>query len=67
MPVPAGLGRLRIEAGDDPAALDALRDACPWRTHDEQLDEDVAVALLSDGTLFQRALSASLAPTLAQR
>lgn len=67
MPVPAGLGRLRIEAGDDPAALDALRDACPWRTHDERLDEDVAVALLSDGTLFQRALSASLAPTLAQR
>lgn len=67
MPVPAGLGRLRIEAADDPAALDALRDACPWRTHDERLDEDVAIALLSDGTLFNRALSASLAPTLAQR
>lgn len=67
MPVPAGLGRLRIEAADDPAALDALRDACPWRAHDEQLDEDVAVALLLDRLLFDRALSASLAPTLAQR
>ena len=65
--IPASLTAWRRIAGDDEQALANLRQACPWRAHDEELDVDVAKHLLRDGALYGQALAASLVPTLAQR
>ncbi len=65
--VPASLTALRQAAPDDERALERLREACPWREHDAELDVEVALRLLRDPVLFQQALAASTPPSLAAR
>ncbi len=64
---PLRLGALRRSAPDDDEALGRLRDACPWRPHDEEIEIAVAKSLLLDPTLFEGALAANRSPSVAQR
>ena len=63
--VPASMTSLRQAAPEDEAALQRLREACPWREHDAELDVEVALRLLRDPLLFQQALAASSPPSVA--
>lgn len=65
--VPSSMTAERRAAPDDAQALTALRDACPWRPHDAELDVDVALRLVADRTLYAQALQASSQGMLAQR
>ncbi len=65
--LPPRLQSLRRTAADDDGALAALRNACPWRAHDEELDVVVAERLLEQPDLFARALRVSGPEALAQR
>lgn len=65
IPTPDMLLDQRQRAADDDDALRELREACPWREHDGDLDIQVAIALLEDQTLFARALDTAPAATLA--
>jgi carboxyl-terminal processing protease len=42
----------RLLAPDDEAALRRLRDACPWSTHDPDIDVQVALRVIGDPTLY---------------
>ncbi len=64
---PASVAGLRARAAADPAALERLREACPWRPHDEELDVAVALQVLRDPGLFQQAMAAQSTPSLAAR
>lgn len=64
---PASLAALRMAAPEDTTALQRLRDACPWREHDSELDVEVALGLLHDPGLFQQALASTGTPTVAVR
>ena len=64
---PTSVAGLRARAAGDPAALERLRAACPWRAHDEELDVAVALRVLRDPSLFQQAMAAQSAPALAAR
>ncbi|WP_245613117.1 S41 family peptidase [Skermanella stibiiresistens] len=57
--MPATLASWRAAAPDDETALHQLRDACPWKTHEADLDLRVAKRLLADQSLYQRALQLS--------
>jgi carboxyl-terminal processing protease len=50
------LAQLRHAAADDDGALAAIRDACPFRAHDPELDVQVAVRILSDRALYRVAM-----------
>ena len=67
VPAPMTLLDQRQRAADDPEALRQLREACPWREHDSDLDVEVAIDLLQDGALYARALTTSAEAALAQR
>jgi carboxyl-terminal processing protease len=56
---PSTLAHWRIAAPEDEAALAQLRDVCPWKTHAEELDVQVAKRLLGDPALYQRAVRMS--------
>ncbi|WP_247880977.1 S41 family peptidase [Skermanella sp. TT6] len=57
--MPGTLASWRSAAPDDETALHQLRDACPWKTHEADLDLRVAKRLLADKALYQRALQLS--------
>lgn len=65
--IPANQTDLRQVAADDPEALAQLRETCPWRDHDEELEVDVALRLINDASLYSQALNAVTVPTVAQR
>lgn len=56
---PSTLALWRAKAPEDQAALDRLRQACPWKDHAPELDVQVARALLADGALYRRAVMTS--------
>jgi len=59
------LVRLRHAAADDDGALATIRDACPFRAHDPELDVQVAVRILADRALYRVAMGpAAPEPTL---
>jgi carboxyl-terminal processing protease len=58
LPHPNDMIADRLAAPDSEAALRRLREACPWKTHDEDLDITVAIALLSDPALYAQAIAA---------
>lgn len=62
LPVPASMIDLRRAAPEDRVALDALRESCPWRVHDEALDLNVALRLLAEPALYRSAIAAALPP-----
>jgi carboxyl-terminal processing protease len=64
--IPRSVIGLRRAAAEDETALRRVREFCPWRVHDEELDVEVAERLLRDAGLFDRALSLSAVPTVAQ-
>ena len=64
---PTDLLDLRRVAADNEAALEQLREACPWRIHDEELDVEVAIGLLNDRNLYARALGFADGRSVAQR
>jgi len=61
------LANYRFAAPDDEEALEALRQACPWQDHDEDLDVEVAHRVIEDGALYAQALAAFGQGSLAQR
>lgn len=61
------LAMWRSKAADDDEALHHLRDACPWREHEPEVDLTVATALLSDPALYARAIALSASHTVAER
>ncbi len=56
---PGEIARWRAAAPDDQAALDHLRQACPWKAHEAELDVRVAERLLSVPALYHSALALS--------
>jgi carboxyl-terminal processing protease len=65
--VPSSLTAAKRAAPEDAAALARLREACPWRPHDADLDVDVALRIVQDRTLYAQALQASFTGMLAAR
>lgn len=65
--VPSSMTAAKRAAPEDVDALELLREACPWRPHDAELDVDVALRIVQDRTLYAEALAASTAGMLAQR
>lgn len=63
--IPPSVIGLRRAAAEDETALRRVREFCPWRVHDEELDIQVAERLLRDDGLFTRALSLSAVPAVA--
>lgn len=57
----------RAKAADDEQALNRLRDACPWKEHEPELDLKVALRLLAEPGLYQRASALSAVNTVAER
>ncbi|MEI6559220.1 MAG: S41 family peptidase [Rhodospirillaceae bacterium] len=56
---PGVIARWRAAAPDDEAALARLRQACPWKAHEAELDVRVAERLLAVPTLYRSALALS--------
>ncbi|CAK0768283.1 carboxyl-terminal processing protease [uncultured Gammaproteobacteria bacterium] len=54
---PALFTRWRTAAPDDESALARLRESCPWKEHEAELDIKVAESLLADQNLFRNALA----------
>lgn len=54
--IPPAIRQVSIDPGDAPA-LNALRARCPAREGTAEVDLEVAIGLLSDGTLYQEALA----------
>ncbi|WP_207476184.1 S41 family peptidase [Arenibaculum pallidiluteum] len=63
---PSLLAHWRAAAADDDTALARLRETCPWKSHEAELDVQVAKRLLMDGPLYQRAVRMSM-PMVAER
>ena len=57
----------RAKAADDEGALTRLREACPWREHEPELDLKVALRLLSEPATYQRAVALATSNTVAER
>ncbi|AIB14110.1 peptidase S41 (plasmid) [Azospirillum argentinense] len=57
----------RARAADDEEALARLREACPWKEHEPELDVKVALRLLAEPALYQRAVALSSTNTVAER
>jgi carboxyl-terminal processing protease len=57
---PSTLANWRAAAPEDEGALHHLRDTCPWKSHDADLDLRIAKMLLRDQGLYQRALQLSM-------
>ncbi len=57
----------RLKAADDEQALARLRESCPWKEHEPDLDLKVAKRLLGESTLYQRAAALSFVNTVAER
>lgn len=51
------LATLRLTAADDDAALARVREACPHRAHDPEIDVQVAVRILGDRVLHRTAMA----------
>ncbi|BAI72862.1 carboxy-terminal-processing protease [Azospirillum sp. B510] len=64
---PAQIASWRSKAADDEKALSALREACPWKEHEPELDLKVAMRLLAEPALYQRAVATALVNTVAER
>ena len=56
---PGEIARWRAAAPDDQAALDHLRQTCPWKAHEAGFDVRVAERLLSVPQLYRSALALS--------
>lgn len=56
---PSDLARWRAAAPADETALTHLREACPWKDHETELDLQVAKRLIVDSSLYQRAMQIS--------
>lgn len=67
LPSAVQLADWRSKAPDDDFALHQLRDACPWREHEPELDLTVAKLLLADSALYARAVTLSAGRTVAAR
>lgn len=59
MEAPSEIARWRAAAPDDQAALEHLRQACPWKAHEAELDVRVAERLLAVPVLYRSALALS--------
>ena len=59
MESPGVIARWRAAAPDDEAALAHLRQACPWKAHEAELDVRVAERLLAVPVLYRSALALS--------
>ena len=57
----------RARAGDDETALMRLRETCPWKEHEPELDLRVAQQLLTEPGLYQSAVTLALASAVAER
>lgn len=64
---PAQIASWRSKAADDEHALNALREACPWKEHEPELDLQVAMRLLAEPALYQRAVASAVVNTVAER
>ncbi|PWC39878.1 peptidase S41 [Azospirillum sp. TSO35-2] len=64
---PAQIASWRSKAADDEQALNSLRETCPWKEHEPELDLKVAMRLLSDPALYQRAVAMAVVNTVAER
>ncbi|MFP5513880.1 MAG: peptidase S41, partial [Alphaproteobacteria bacterium] len=64
---PAQIASWRSKAADDEHALSALREACPWKEHEPDLDLKVAMRLLAEPALYQRAVASAMVNTVAER
>ena len=56
---PAAVARWKALAPEDESALAHLRQACPWKAHEPELDIQVAERLLTVPTLYRSALALS--------
>lgn len=57
----------RAKAADDEESLARLREACPWKEHEPELDLKVALRLLSEPAMYQRAVALASSNTVAER
>lgn len=64
---PAQIASWRIKAADDEQALTRLRESCPWKEHEPDLDLKVAKRLLGESALYQRAAALAVVNTVAER
>lgn len=67
MPQTAQLALWRAKAADDETALNHLRETCPWKQHEPEIDLKVALTLLADPVLYQRASAIASTNTVAER
>ncbi|CAK0746033.1 carboxyl-terminal processing protease [Azospirillaceae bacterium] len=58
--VPAAFARWRAAAPEDENALARLRETCPWKAHEPELDWSVAEKMLNDQGLYQSALALAM-------
>lgn len=64
---PSQIANWRIKAVDDEQALTRLRESCPWKEHEPDLDLKVAKRLLGETALYQRAAALAVVNTVAER
>lgn len=64
---PTQIASWRAKAADDEQALAHLRESCPWKEHEPELDLKVAMRLLSEPALYQRAAALAIVNTVAER
>ncbi|MBP2231322.1 carboxyl-terminal processing protease [Azospirillum agricola] len=64
---PTQIAGWRAKAADDEQALARLRESCPWKEHEPELDLKVATRLLSEPALYQRAAALAVVNTVAER
>lgn len=54
---PASAASMRASAPEDEKSLASLRETCPWKPHEADVDLKVAKQLVADRSLYQRALA----------
>ena len=64
---PITMAPWRMVASENDDALEMLRETCPYQDHEPELDEQVALRLLEQPTVYRQALAAARPATLAQR
>ncbi len=64
---PSQIAAWRTKAADDEQALTQLRESCPWKEHEPALDLKVAMRLLAEPALYQRAAAFAVVNTVAER
>ncbi len=64
---PTQIASWRAKAADDEQALAHLRESCPWKEHEPELDLKVAMRLLAEPSLYQRAAALAMVNTVAER